>query len=131
MLPTRASTATCATERRPESAAVAGGIDGIPDLAGHLPLWQAGHVGDHARGRDDGDRVEIAGQSLAANPDLIRDDEVQLFLRQLLLSLGAQILGLGREADAKQPAAWAKRCQNVHVRPTVPLDRLAGTPPLG
>src|SRR5438876_6693962 len=107
MLPTRASTATCATERRPGSAAVASGIDGIPDLTGHLPLWQAGHFGDHARRRDDGDGVEVAREALAVNPDLVRDHQVQLFLRQLFLCLGAQVLGLRRKADPKQATARA------------------------
>src|SRR5213592_554028 len=75
-----ASTATCATERSPGSAgAVTSGIDSIPDPTGHLPLWQAGHLGNHARRRDDGDRVEIARQALAVNPDLVRNHQVQVF----------------------------------------------------
>src|SRR5947209_8444510 len=74
--------------------AIPAGIDRVPDAAGDLPLWQPRDLGDDAAGSHDRDGVEVAAQTLPVDAHLVGDNQIELFFRQLLPCLRADIVRL-------------------------------------
>src|SRR5205807_4713526 len=88
------------------------------------------HVGDDARRCDDGDGVEVAGETLAVDSHLVGDDHVELLGAELLLRLGAEILGFGGEANPVEPGTGSQGLQDVDIGKKSEVHRPVRAPKL-